>query len=126
MSAKMLKIEPTEITPSFQIDFSTSTMEFRGRSLTCVSQRFYQPILEKIESVFEKGTRTFTANFIFEYFNTSSSKCLFDILRKLVSYKNNGAKITINWFYDEIDEDMKETGEDYEKILGVSFNYIPI
>ena len=30
----------------------------------------------------------------------------------------------INWFYEKCDDDMKETGEDYEDVLGMSFNYI--
>ncbi|MEQ9402941.1 MAG: DUF1987 domain-containing protein [Cyclobacteriaceae bacterium] len=126
MNERNLKIEPTDVTPFFLLDPGAGTMEFRGRSLPCASQRFYHPIIRKIENVFEKGTISFTANFALEYFNTSSSKCLFDILKKLAMYKNNGANVVINWFYEEFDEDMRETGEDYENILGVSFNHIPI
>ena len=125
MRKTTLKIEPTEITPSFKLDFTTRTMEFRGRSLPCQSQKFYYPIIEKIDWVLEKGVRTFTANFAMEYFNTASSKCLFDILKKLASYKHSGTNIVINWFYDRVDDDMREAGEDYENILGVKFNYIP-
>ena len=121
-----VKIEPTPVTPFFQLDLKSGTMEFRGRSSPSASRSFYYPIMEYLEKVFNKGTKTRTANFAFEYFNTSSSKCLFDILKKLAQYKSQGANVTINWIYDEFDDDMKETGEDYEDILGVSFNYIPV
>ena len=40
--------------------------------------------------------------------------------------QNNGADVIVNWFYEEDDEDMRETGEDYEEILGLNFNYIPV
>lgn len=123
---EIVKIEPTQVTPLFHLDLRSGTLEFRGRSSPSASQSFYRPILHTIEDAFEKGTRTLTANFAFEYFNTSSSKCLFDILKRLAAFKNSGANVTINWMYDEYDDDMKETGEDYEDILGVSFNYIPI
>lgn len=126
MNEPTVKIEPTRITPLFKLDLVNGTMEFRGRSASCSSQSFYNPILQRIDDAFKKGTKTLTANFAFEYFNTSSSKCLFDILKRLAQFKNSGANVTINWMYEEYDDDMKETGEDYEDILGVSFNYIPL
>lgn len=124
MRTSTLKIEPTDVTPFFKLDLRAETMEFRGRSLSCASQRFFKPIMQQIEYAFERGTNTLTANFDFEYFNTSSSKCVFDILKKLALYKSSGANVVINWIYEKYDEDMKETGEDYENILGVSFNHI--
>jgi len=126
MNEKTIKIESTEITPFFKLDLRSGTMLFKGRSSPTISQKFYNPILRRIENAFERGTNTLTANFAFEYFNSSSSKCLFDILKQLVIYKNSGADVTINWCYDEYDDEMRETGEDFENSLGVSFNYIPI
>ena len=64
------------------------------------------------------------ANFKFEYFNTSSSKCLFDIFRKLNIVKESGFDLSINWYYEEDDEDMLEAGEDYADLLGIEFNYV--
>ena len=121
-----LHIEPTSITPACQLDFNNGVLDFKGRSSPCSSREFYSPIIQNIEGAFNGGNNTLTANFAFEYFNTSSSKCLFDLLKRLARYKNEGADVIINWFYEEEDEDMKEAGEDYEDILGVGFNYIPM
>lgn len=126
MSETTLRIEQTEETPFFQFDMVSGVMDLRGRSLPNSSQRFYTPILNKIERHIENTSSTFTANFAFEYFNTSSSKCLFNILRSLASYKFRGKNVVINWFYESYDDDMKETGEDYEDILGVRFNHIEL
>ncbi len=126
MNETNVKIESTPITPFFELDFRAGIMEFRGRSSPCSSRSFYHPILQRIESAFERGAKSFTANFAFEYFNTSSSKCLMDILKKLATRKLNGENITINWYYEACDDDMKETGEDYADMLGVNFNYIKI
>ena len=87
---------------------------------------FYYPILSSLDKAFTQGATSFTANFAFEYFNTSSSKCLFDILKRLAQFKNQGMDVRVNWFYEEYDEDMKETGEDYEDVLNLSFNYIEV
>ena len=57
-----------------------------------------------------------------EYFNTSSSKCILDILRKLEKIHEAGGNVTVTWFYEEDDEDMQEAGEDYQRIVKVPIN----
>jgi len=52
-----------------------------------------------------------------EYFNTSSSKCLVEIFRRLE--KINSQNIVINWYYEEDDEDMQESGEDFKEIIDI-------
>ncbi|MCP4460982.1 MAG: DUF1987 domain-containing protein [Cytophagales bacterium] len=121
-----MTIESTQITPFVQLDAKAGILEFKGRSSSSASLEFYYPILSNIDKTFVTGTKTFTANFAFEYFNTSSSKCLFDILKRLAQFKSQGMDVRVNWYYEECDDNMKETGEDYEDVLGMSFNYIAI
>ncbi len=59
-----------------------------------------------------------------EYFNTSSSKCILDIFKKVNSLYKNGIDVVINWYYEEEDEDMQEAGEDYSDLLDVPFDII--
>jgi hypothetical protein len=54
-----------------------------------------------------------------EYFNTSSSKCLVEIFRKLEQLQDSGKNVLINWFYEEDDEDMQESGEDFQEIIDI-------
>ena len=119
-------IEPTRLTPFVQLDAKAGILEFKGRSSPSASLEFYYPILSNIDKAFVNGTASLTANFAFEYFNTSSSKCLFDILKRLAQFKTKGMDVQVNWYYEEYDDDMKETGEDYEDVLGMSFNYIAV
>ncbi len=58
-------------------------------------------------------------NFKLEYFNTSSSKCILDILRKLEKLHKTGKSVVVNWYYEEDDEDMMEAGENYQRIVSV-------
>lgn len=126
MNNHTMTIEPTRVTPFVQLDAREGVLEFKGRSSPSASLEFYYPILSSIDKAFTEGTKTLTANFAFEYFNTSSSKCLFDILKRLSQFKSQGMDVKVNWFYEEYDEDMKETGEDYEDVLDLSFNYIEV
>ncbi len=59
-----------------------------------------------------------------EYFNTSSSKCILDVFKKLEAIHKGGSAVTINWHYEEDDEDMLEAGEDYQAIINVPFKMI--
>ncbi len=126
MDALSLTIEPTKVTPFVQLDAREGILEFKGRSSPSASLEFYYPIMSSIDRAFTQGVSSITANFAFEYFNTSSSKCLFDILKRLAQFRQNGMEVQVNWYYEEEDEDMRETGEDYEDVLGLEFNYIAV
>ena len=54
-----------------------------------------------------------------EYFNTSSSKCLIDIFRKLEKLHQPHAQVQVAWYYEEDDEDMKESGEDFRDLVSM-------
>ncbi len=64
--------------------------------------------------------------FSLEYFNTSSSKCILDVFKKLEAIHKGKNEVIINWYYEEDDEDMLEAGEDYESIIRVPFKMIEI
>jgi len=61
-----------------------------------------------------------------EYFNTSSSKCILDVFKKLEAIHKSGNEVIINWYYEEDDEDMLEAGEDYESIIRIPFKMIEV
>ena len=126
MEAISLTIEPTRATPYVRLDAQEGILAFKGRSSPGSSLDFYYPIMSGIDKAYTGGLSSLTANFEFEYFNTSSSKCLFDILKRLANFKQNGMQVQVNWYYEEEDEDMRETGEDYEDVLGLPFNYITV
>ena len=117
-------LRPTRITPLIFFDPSRGLLELRGKSSPENSIQFYDGLLSAVENFARHGGRGLVANFKFEYFNTSSSKCLFDLFRRIVILKNRGHSISINWYYEEDDDDMLEAGEDYSDLLGIDFNYI--
>ena len=68
-----------------------------------------------------------TANMAFEYFNTSSSKCLYMLFKKLDELHQKGKRVIINWFYEVGDEDMMEAGEDMNSFFtfDLKFKEVP-
>ena len=49
-----------------------------------------------------------------------------DVFKKLEGINKGGSAVTINWHYEEDDEDMLEAGEDYQAIINVPFKMIMI
>jgi hypothetical protein len=119
-------LEPSRITPLINFDPDEGILELKGRSSPENSILFYQRLLDYLDEFAISNKTHLVANFAFEYFNTSSSKCLFDLFKRLTAIKQNGKDLTINWFFDEDDEDMMEAGEDYCDLLDLDFNFIEI
>ncbi|MGB3466814.1 MAG: DUF1987 domain-containing protein [Cyclobacteriaceae bacterium] len=119
-------LEPTKVTPLVNFDPNEGILELKGRSSPENSIQFYAKIIEGLEEFIVSGEGEFVATFAFEYFNTSSSKCLFDVFKRLSKIDAAGKDLTINWYYEEDDDDMMEAGEDYSDLLGLDFNFMEI
>ena len=121
-----INIESTPKTPSISFDFEKGFLEIKGRSIPENSIEFYKPIVESLEKYGSKPQGVTTVNIQLEYFNTTSSKCILDVFKKLESIHKNGNQLVINWYYEQDDEDMLEAGEDYQAIINVPFKMIQI
>lgn len=109
-----LYIEETQRTPSVNFDYEQGVLEITGyRSMPEVSTKFYEPVLDWIEQYVTISDRRNTLVSIkLEYFNTSSGKCLVDILKKMDNFASKGHQVKLKWFYEQDDEDMSKSGDD--------------
>lgn len=119
-------IEGTPKTPSVNFNANTGILEIKGRSIPENSIEFYKPLIEWIEKYGASPQPKTVVNIQLEYFNTSSSKCILDVFKRLEAIVNNGHDVLINWHYEEDDEDMLEAGEDYQSIIKVPFKMIEV
>ena len=130
-----LIIEKTEFTPQVILDSKSFKFEISGESRPENTGKFYEPIikwLEQYESIlfwqknnFAKQTRTIF-EFRLEYFNSTSAKYIMDVLNVLNKFHNSGFDIQVKWFYDELDTDMKESGEEFAMLVKVPFEFTPV
>ena len=121
-----ISIDGTSKTPTVLFDSENGVMELKGRSIPENSIEFYKPIVESLDD-YAKGLKDKTKVEIqLEYFNTSSSKCILDLFKKLEAIHKGGNEVAINWYYEEDDEDMLEAGEDYQAIIKVPFTMIEV
>lgn len=118
-----LKIEGSAKTPTIVFNGSGELL-LKGRSIPENSIEFYKPILDWIENYGSSPMDKTVVNVQLEYFNTSSSKCILDVFKKLETLSSTS--IEINWYYEEDDEDMLEAGEDYQAIIDIPFKMIEV
>jgi hypothetical protein len=117
-----LLIESTKKTPevSFNVD---GRLKISGRSIPEDPTQFYDRLFEWIYFYCQEPSDITSFDVELEYFNSGSSKAILHILRALVDISKKGKRLSINWYYEEGDDDLMERGEYYESILEFKFNF---
>jgi hypothetical protein len=116
---EILNLEGTSDTPKIILNKTNGIFEISGRSLPEDSAEFYRPILEWITRYAVQPNPSTDFVFKLEYFNTSSSKLILDVLSALEEI--DGMKI--QWCYPEDDEDMEEAGKEFSELVEIPFEY---
>jgi hypothetical protein len=123
---EMLILEGSAKTPSISFNGDSGLLELRGRSIPENSIEFYKPLNEWVERYGSAPCSTTVIDVKLEYFNTSSSKCILDLFKKLEKLNGSGTEVKVNWYFEEDDEDMMEAGEDYQAIIRLPFTMIEV
>jgi len=121
-----LHLDGSPKTPHVHFDPETGLLELKGRSIPENSIDFYKPLIDWLDQ-YARAPKSKTALHVqLEYFNTSSSKCILDLFKKLEGVRATGNEVTVLWHYEADDEDMLEAGEDYAGIINIPFKTIQI
>ena len=120
-----LIIVKSEKTPL--IEFSDKgELRIEGRSYPENPLEFYQKPIKWIKEFLNKSPEKINLHVSLEYFNTGSSKLLLDIFKYLEQIKMSGSKVDLYWYYDNENENMLESGNDYASILKVPFHMVKL
>jgi hypothetical protein len=123
MGLSAFTAEQSAKTPLINFDPSTGEFDLTGKSIPENSVLFYKPLFDWLDTYVQAPAPKTTLNIQLDYFNTSSSKCIVDLFKRLeLIAKNNKGEAQINWKHDEQDDDMLEAGEDYKSIIKIPFN----
>ena len=108
--------------PELKIKERLKKIEITGFSRMTNSQEYYEDLLQKLEAHFYNFRQTLIIDFHFEYINTSSMKWLFSLVSSLEELSEKKGIIEINWYYEDDDETILETGEIIKSILKIPFH----
>ncbi|MCP4691464.1 MAG: DUF1987 domain-containing protein [Desulfobacterales bacterium] len=123
---KKLVIEATRSSPKIVGDPDADLLEITGESYHENTMEFYAPVFSWLEKyIAQIEIRKATVNLNLVYFNSSSSKVLMDMFDMLDDAARAGGDVTVNWLYDEEDEDSLEFGEEFmEDLEYLKFNLL--
>lgn len=116
---EVFKLERTSRTPFVLMDPVKGLIEIKGISIPNNSYDFFMPLFERVERYVQTPISKTVVNLELEYFNTSTSKALLELFKKLSVLAN----VQFNWHYDNEDEEMLEFGKNYETLVGREFNF---
>jgi hypothetical protein len=128
-----LIIEGTTKSPSILFDPANLKFEISGESRPEHATKFYEPVLmwlkdfkQKLDSEKKEEGMNKDISFIFKlsYFNSISAKFILDILKMFEELSNSNTNVSVKWYYDKRDEDMKESGEEFAPLINLPFEFI--
>jgi hypothetical protein len=103
--------------PTVDFNADTGICELAGESYLEDTIEFYAPLFSWLKQYSAEVKKPITFNFRLRYFNTSSSKCIIDILNILKSHEEKGYTVDVNWFYDAEEEDIEDELEEIEDFM---------
>ncbi|MDD2197320.1 MAG: DUF1987 domain-containing protein [Bacteroidales bacterium] len=120
---EVLHIKGSNETPEVIFNKDIQVFSITGKSLPEDVKEFYTPLIKWVVKYAESPNPETVLKIKMDYFNTASSKMLLEIFEKFKDMLDAGHKVSIDWYYQEDDEDMQDAGEDYADIVEVPFNF---
>lgn len=116
----------TKSSPEVDFDPGTGILKLSGQSYPENASAFYQELFTWLKNYLPAASGTIVVELSLSYMNTSSTKCLMDMIYMLEDAFNAGAELSINWYYTARNRSMRECGEEFREELSVPFNIIPV
>src|SRR5689334_6731217 len=114
-------IPPGKNTPEVILDSKTSSLVLKGKSYPENSKNFYDEIILHFKAY--PFSDTFTVTLDFDYISSSSVFSVLEFLKKLREFASK-TTIKVLFFYDEVDDDMREIGNNYRKLTGLQIDML--
>jgi hypothetical protein len=111
--------------PQVDFDAESGVCLLEGESYLDDTYKFYERLWNWIGAYFEDGREEIEIRFKMRFFSTSSSRAIFELLKTLKEWENQGKKVKIKWLYPHPDdEELLIDGEDFAADSGLTFEYI--
>ncbi|MBE6339875.1 MAG: DUF1987 domain-containing protein [Bacteroidales bacterium] len=119
-------IEATNKTPFICADPIKGTIDITGRSIPANPIEFYRPLMDWVDEYDGQNPNRVQVNIQVDFINTSSSKCLMAIFKRLDLMSKKGKDVAINWYYNEDDEEIFTVGSDYKGLVSCPLNLVEV
>lgn len=115
-----IHIESTKSSPAVAYDASGKVLKIEGQSYPEYALKFYDPVFNWIKNSFDTDS-SLTVEIYLSYMNTSSSRCIMEIVDILEEAFEKGKKASIRWIYDQENEYALEMAEEFKEGMNLPF-----
>lgn len=121
-----MKIKHNDVL-SAELDNGEGLIRIEGKSILEDSASFYKTLIKWLEEYTGQPHDETNVELYLEYYNTLSSKYLHTLFTRLERLHESGlSNVSLNWHYENDDEDMKFTGERFQETFNMPVNLIAI
>lgn len=118
-------LEGSPKSPLVDLNAETGVLRISGRSIPENAREFYRPMIDWVEEYSSSPKSNTILEICLEYFNTSSSKALFDLFKAAENMHQNGkSKVVVKWKYENDDWEMRDAGLEYSRIIQIPVDMI--
>ena len=118
----VLEIPAKEAAPYVRFDENSGELEIKGKSYDEDVVMLFTMLRSKIKAYGQNSPEKLDVHIFLKYFNTSSSKCLYDLLSDIKDLQEiEGFQLNMSWNFVEGDEEMEEEISDFKDSLDMEF-----
>lgn len=111
--------------PRIIADAEFGVIQLAGNSFTSLHIETYQPFFAWLEKFLSVPGKNIRVEFWMEYFNSSSSKSLLEVLDVFTVYKrSHKGNVNAYWYYQKHDSDMLEDGKEMQEDSGLKIKFL--
>ena len=120
-----LSLPATTSSPKVSSDAQAGLLCLAGESYPENSFEFFRPILAWVEACLARDDRPLTLDLSLTYLNTSSIKCLMDLLDALEEAHRAGRTVAVIWRYNPDNDRALDLAEEFREDLTLPFAIVP-
>ncbi len=110
--------------PGVRCDARRGLMELSGESYPENAFDFYGPVLEWAKGYLAAGPGPLRLELRLSYLNTSSTKCLIDLLDLMEEAHKSGRSTSVAWYCDRENERAQESAEEFREDVSLPFEIV--
>lgn len=119
-----LEITRTSTSPEIAYDAQSRTLRIAGESYPENSFEFYEPVMRWLrEAVAAQDSLRLDIHV--SYMNSSSTKCMLDLLDILEEASAKGFSASVLWRYDSENPRALDLAEEFQEEVTFEFNLVP-
>lgn len=128
---KNLYIKARKDSPEVSLDVEKNQFIIKGICHPENVTKFYEPVIKWLDDYKQfmsktSDTRPLEISFFFRYFNSATYKYLITLLQKMNEFTEIGVSLSVTWYYEEEDEEMRESGEELFEFSGLQIPHVLI